>query len=227
MAEMATTLIYRSMYEAAQLADPEQRLAFYDQLLAYAFDGVEPDTDDQVVKILIASAIPLIDVRNRRVKGAEARRASVKTEEQGNKVEPCFTPSETRSDHALLERERREEKERGEKREERGEKNKVEPSVPPAPAQAPENAEEVAQFVNANNITNVDPERFFTYYAARGWAGIRDWKMAVRAWAANEKKQHPPNRRAGKPKNTFNGFAQHDYDFDAIEKELLKGGTQT
>ena len=218
--KMATTLIYRTMYEGAKLADPDQRLEFYDQLLAYAFDGVEPETDDKVVQILLAASLPLVDTRNEKAKAAKRRRSTPGNEgggENGNMVKACFQPSETCSEHDLNKRVRvgvgvREGVSVGVNVGEGG---------GPAAAPAPESAEEVAEFVTANNITTVDPERFFAYYAARGWDGIRDWKMAVRAWAANVRKEHPPNKRRAKS-NSFNGFAQHDYDFAAIERQLLQ-----
>lgn len=39
----------------------------------------------------------------------------------------------------------------------------------------------------AERNSNIDPETFFDYYTARGWAGISDWKAQVRVWERREK----------------------------------------
>ena len=225
-----TMLAYESFFEAAESLPDDLRLQFYDAIFRYCFRDEVPEPGTTLYA-MFALARPNIDSRNQSVEfgrkgGSATSGRGVDETRKGGSATTGRGVAKTRkggSDKSVSNKNLEEEAEEEEEAEGEYKRESGEPAAPHAPA----NAGEVEEFANANNITNVDPERFFTYYAARGWAGIMDWKMAVRAWAANEKKQHPPNRRTGKPKNTFNGFAQHDYDFEAIEKELLKGGTQT
>lgn len=58
----------------------------------------------------------------------------------------------------------------------------------------------------------IDAQRFIDYYESNGWkvgrSTMKDWKAAVRNWERREK-----------PKNAFQN--QHDYDFSALERELV------
>lgn len=224
-----TMLAYESFFEAAESLPDDLRLQFYDAIFRYCFRDEVPEPGTTLYA-MFALARPNIDSRNQSVEfgrkgGSATSGRGVDETRKGGSATTGRGVAKTRkggSDKSVSNKNLEEEAEEEEEAEGEYKRESGEPAAPHAPA----NAGEVEEFANANNITNVDPERFFTYYAARGWAGIRDWKMAVRAWAANEKKQHPPNRRA-KPKNGFNNFEMHDYDFAAIEKALLKGGTQT
>ena len=53
---------YRSYYEVAKkLTNPEERLAFYDAIEAYAFDGVEPENLPFVVDLVFTQIRTNID----------------------------------------------------------------------------------------------------------------------------------------------------------------------
>ena len=45
---------YRSWYEAANCLSKKDRIAFYDAILAYAFDGIEPEVDGVVMALFTA-----------------------------------------------------------------------------------------------------------------------------------------------------------------------------
>lgn len=79
---------------------------------------------------------------------------------------------------------------------------------------------EVAEYC-VERKNNVDAEAFVNFYTANGWVQgkgkpIKDWKAAVRTWERNSK------GNSSKPKNNFNQFQQNDYDFEELEKALLK-----
>ncbi len=91
---------------------------------------------------------------------------------------------------------------------------------------SPPTRQNVAEYCAEKGYSGFDVERFLDYYTSNGWMvgknKMRDWKAAVRNWA-----------RAGaapKPKNTsgnkFNNFSQRDYDYDALEAELLNSTPQ-
>ena|GEM_PF-3892980 len=64
---------YRSWYETAKkIKDPLERVAFYDALDAYRFDGIEPDGLSELVDILWTAVKPSVDADiNRRKSGAK------------------------------------------------------------------------------------------------------------------------------------------------------------
>lgn len=51
---------------------------------------------------------------------------------------------------------------------------------------SPPSVDEVRVFCKEQGI-NVSPERFVDYNAARGWAGITDWRSLIKSWERTEK----------------------------------------
>lgn len=51
--------------------------------------------------------------------------------------------------------------------------------------------EEVKQYIEEHGYSSVDPDRFYAYYEANGWKvgrnSMKDFKAAVRMWAARDK----------------------------------------
>lgn len=67
----------------------------------------------------------------------------------------------------------------------------------------------------------VDPIRFFEYFQTGGWKDskgnpVRNWKQKLITWEKHSESQ--PQKK----QNQFLQFDQHEYDFDALEKELLQ-----
>ena len=77
---------YRSWYDVARkLKSPEDRLAFYDALDAYRFDGIEPENLPPIVDILWTAIKPNIDADiNSRVSGADGGQKKGGLEKNGN-----------------------------------------------------------------------------------------------------------------------------------------------
>lgn len=59
-------LFYRSFYEAAKSLNKTERLRFYDAILEYALDGVEPEKTGSAFFALYTMAKPIIDANNLR-----------------------------------------------------------------------------------------------------------------------------------------------------------------
>lgn len=82
----------------------------------------------------------------------------------------------------------------------------------------PPSVDEVRAYCAERN-NGIDPQSFIDFYESKGWMvgknHMRDWKAAVRTWERNRTK--PPNGRKG----GFNSFKQNNYDFVALEEELL------
>lgn len=76
----------------------------------------------------------------------------------------------------------------------------------------------------------VDPEKWYDYYEANGWHvgkyTMKDWKAAVRIWERNGYGNGTKDKQ--KTQNRFNNFEQRNYDYAALEQQLLaaqRGGT--
>lgn len=83
MAEVNKFSFFESFGEAAAVLPDEQRLAFYDALVAYAFRGEEPDFDG-ILKVAWALARPNIDssIKRSKTNSENARKAKVETTEK-------------------------------------------------------------------------------------------------------------------------------------------------
>ena len=66
----------------------------------------------------------------------------------------------------------------------------------------------------------VDPERFVDFYTSKGWlvgkSKMKDWRAAVRNWE-KEDARSGTTKKTTQPSNS-----RTDYDFDAIERALVK-----
>nr|DAU75773.1 MAG TPA: hypothetical protein [Caudoviricetes sp.] len=73
--ERDSIIFYSSFYKAASEMNAKERLALYDAILMYAFDGVEPEITNKQVKMAFILSRPQIDANNERYingkKGAE------------------------------------------------------------------------------------------------------------------------------------------------------------
>lgn len=73
--------------------------------------------------------------------------------------------------------------------------------TPPSPKggdakRRPKSVDEVREYCNERD-NNVDPEKWYDYYASNGWKigknAMRDWKAAVRTWERNDYDNHVTN----------------------------------
>lgn len=83
----------------------------------------------------------------------------------------------------------------------------------------PPTVEEVQAYCKERK-NNVDAQVFVDFYTANGWVQgkgkpIKDWKAAVRTWERNRKDSGGTSGGSSK-----NSYMKHDYDFEALEKEL-------
>ena len=82
----------------------------------------------------------------------------------------------------------------------------------------PPTVEEVQAYCKERN-NKVDAQVFVDFYESKGWLvgknKMKDWKAAVRTWERNRKDSGGTSGGSSK-----NSYMKHDYDFDALEKEL-------
>ena len=83
----------------------------------------------------------------------------------------------------------------------------------------------VMDYCQEKGYTDVDVERFMNYYTSNGWMvgknKMKDWKAAMRNWARKDMAAKPNNTNG----NRFCNFEQRNYDYDALEKNLLWKGS--
>lgn len=101
------------------------------------------------------------------------------------------------------------------------------PTLTPTPTKeikrgrfTPPTLEEVKAYCEERK-SPVDPVRFFEYFQTGGWKDskgnpVRNWKQKLITWEKHSESQ--PQKK----QNQFLQFEQHEYDFEALEKELLQ-----
>lgn len=99
------------------------------------------------------------------------------------------------------------------------------------PRFSPPSLDQVAEECKAKGYT-FDPEHFISYYESNGWKvgrnPMKDWKAAARNWQSRENKEtpkpeKPPDRNKYTPKGDYFNFGQRNYDFAALERQILGG----
>lgn len=82
----------------------------------------------------------------------------------------------------------------------------------------PPTVEEVQDYCQERK-NNVDAQTFVNFYESKGWMvgknKMKNWKAAVVTWERNQKDSGGTSGGSSK-----NSYMKHDYDFDALEKEL-------
>lgn len=73
----------------------------------------------------------------------------------------------------------------------------------------PPTVEEVSQYCIENKI-DVDPDKFFNFYEAKGWYvgknKMKNWKAAIRTWERNDARRYEPKQPSLYNGNPFDGI---------------------
>lgn len=82
--------------------------------------------------------------------------------------------------------------------------------------------EQLQEYINQKEYT-IDAQEFYNYYENNDWfcgkVPMRNWKNAVYAWNKNQKRWSDEKAQKAAAKNSFQ---QNTYDFDQLEKDLLR-----
>lgn len=204
--------IFRSFLEATEALPPEEFKEAWIALMHYGLDRQEDDVSP-TARVFLAMAKPIIDTSiaikegNSRG-GSKSRQVASKSMEVTSKSVEVDTKS-TQQDIGI-------------RNKEEGIRNK---DIKERRRFTPPTLQEVREYC-LERKNKVDPEQFIDFYSSKGWKvgsqPMRDWKAAVRTW----EKRDSTRQSEQKARNKFNRFEQRDYDFDALEAELLGiGGT--
>ena len=207
-------IFYRSFAEAARNVPDEDRLAFYDALFDYAFNGEEPEDVTGVAMALFTIAKANIDANNRKAdlgkKGGRPKEKPMVIEDDENKkpmvLENCKNQKAQNTEYRVQNTDNRIQSTEKEQKKKNSRFSK--PSL-----------EEVKAFI-AEKKLSVSADRFYDYYESNGWKvgknPMKDWKATVRNWARNDTVKKPTGHITIDPPDYIKDQMNGKYD----EEEL-------
>ena len=195
-----SVVFYRSFAEAIKALPKEEQLKALWAVINYGLDGVIPE-EHGVHTAIFLMAKPQIDANNKRYQnGTKGGRPITKDKPNQNQDKTKAEPKE--KDNVK------------EKVKDKDNDNSVVRFTPPT-------KQDVMDYCQEKGYTDVDVERFMNYYTSNGWMvgknKMKDWKAAMRNWARKDMAAKPNNTNG----NRFCNFEQRNYDYDALEKNLL------
>lgn len=193
--EIKKFTFWRSWRDQAALLSDEERLAFYDAIVSYAFNGTAPSRNDvpPMVYGFFIGVMPFIDsnVQNT-LNGAKGGRPTTRSGKSNN---PPFIPPKKAEYEKEYEFEFENEDEGGNEKE-----NGVGEVSPTAPSKnsrfVPPKQDEVEEWLKCEKQMPVrDAERFAEkfcrFYESKGWMvgrnKMKSWKAAVAGWLARDR----------------------------------------
>lgn len=175
---------FRSFYEVAKKIKARQdRVAFYDAILDYAFEGIEPSGLKGYAEIGFISAKPVLDAdRQKYINGQKAagfgKLGGRPRKENNPGGFEKNNPGGLSAENPLNNKNKKQEQEQ--------EKGVVKKAV----AFTAPTLEQVQAYVKEKGYA-MDAVRFHAYYTANGWKvgrnPMKNWKAAVVNWAQKDK----------------------------------------
>ena len=202
-----SVVFYRSFRDAIKDLPKKDQLKAYDAIFDYAFDGVEPDATggaSAVFKLIK----PQVDANEKKWRnGLKGGRPSQKNNQTETKPKPNNNQAETKPEPNVNVNENENVNDNV------NDKAKRTRFIPPS-------VDEVRDYCRERE-NGVDPEIFVDFYSAKGWkvgsTTMKDWRACVRTWE---------KRSRDKPPEKKGHFAnERIYDFESIERQLVKGAT--
>lgn len=171
--ENPTITMFESFYIAAQDMDTEDRIRFYEAIMAYGFYGEEPELTG-MVKTVFTAIKPVIE-RSRQMRESGRKGGRPRKNDEMVKTplsSTLLTERKGKEKDMEMDMEKDMDKER-----KRGTRF------------APPSLDDVAAYC-AERGNSIDPQRFIDFYQSKGWkvgsAPMKDWKAAVRNWESRD-----------------------------------------
>ena len=198
-------LFFENFKSIADKLPDDMRLKFYDALLNYVFEGVEPE--DDVISALITAIKPSLDKEDNRGGAREGAGRPKQNEVLNNQKNQSFLETETEIRNGNKEKDTLKGIEK--------EKTKIF-KIP--------TLDEVKSYCQERN-NGVDAERFIDFYASKGWKvgnqPMKDWRAAVRTWERSSTSAPVTMEQV-----TFGGYQtereQKEYEAAYRQAELTK-----
>lgn len=221
---------FRSTFEALKAFPAEEMKKAYVMMGEYALDGILPEAECSAAYGLFLSIKPLIDASIKKSEAGKAGGSAKQTEANRKQTEadckqtaskPKQTASTTEAEGKL----KKKEESIKDKKETLSNESVKKKFTPPT-------TEEVRQYAGEIGAT-IDADRFVDFYASKGWmvgkTKMSDWKAAVRNWGRSQRQELTADgmrQESTAKKNAFTNFPQRNYDFDALERQLLAAQMQ-
>lgn len=213
-------IFYRSFYEAIKNLPPDDFKRTVSAIMDYGLDDKIPETSG-IEKTIYLLVKPQIDVNNRRYQnGAKGGRPANLDNQTITKAEPSNNQTITKAEPNVNVNENVNVKDI---KKECEEKKRF----------APPTRQNVADYVSEKGYGNVDIDRFMDYYTSNGWMvgknRMKDWKAAVRNWSRGGSQRQELTTKGSvrqeltaKTPNRFRNFNERQYDYEALERQLLE-----
>lgn len=211
---------YRSFAEAIKTLPEEEQLKALWAIIDYGLDDITPE-EYGIHTAIFLMAKPQIDANNKRYQnGTKGGRPITKPKPNHNqtetKAEPNHNQSRTKAEPNLNNNLN------NNLNDNLNVNVKVKDKESVCTRFVPPTHQDVSDYCQEKGYTNVDIERFIDFYASKGWMvgknKMKDWKAAVRNWNRSQRQELTTKG------NKFNNFNQRQYDYDALEQQLLGGG---
>ena len=228
---------FRSTFEALKAFPAEEMKMAYIMMGEYALDGILPEAECSAAYGLFLSIKPLIDASIKKSEAGKAGGSSKQTEADSKQTaanrkqieadckQTASKPKQTASTTEAEGKLKKKEESIKDKKETLSNESVKKKFTPPT-------TEEVRQYAGEIGVT-IDADRFVDFYASKGWmvgkTKMSDWKAAVRNWGRSQRQELTANgmrQESTAKKNAFTNFPQRNYDFDALEKQLLAAQMQ-
>lgn len=222
-----SVVFYRSFAEAIKALPKEEQLKALWAVIDYGLDEITPE-EYGVHTAIFLMAKPQIDANNKRYQnGAKGGRPITNSKPNHNQdvteEEPNHNQDKTKSKPKQNQTiTKTEPKENVNEKENVKVNDNVKESKSVCTRFVPPTHQDVSDYCQEKGYTNVDIERFIDFYESKGWMvgknKMKDWRAAVRNWNRSQRQELTTKG------NKFNNFNQRQYDYDALEQQLLGGG---
>lgn len=183
---------YRSYYDAAVGLPEEEQAALIMAIAGYALYEVEPELEGAPAAIFRVIR-PILDSSRRK---SEAKKASVKriSEESSNVVRTNIEES-SNIVREISDKGKNKDKDKDKDKSKVKDKNKYYSGDEKSATSSrftPPTVDDIRSYCMERG-NDVDPERFYDFYASKGWRvgqnPMKDWRAAVRTWERRDDRQ--------------------------------------
>lgn len=211
-----SVVFYRSFAEAIKALPKEEQLKALWAVIDYGLDEITPE-EYGVHTAIFLMAKPQIDANNKRYQnGTKGGRPITEQKPNHNQI---ITKPKPNQNQTITKAEPKEKEKVNVKDKD---KVKVKDKESVCTRFVPPTHQDVSDYCQEKGYTNVDIERFIDFYESKGWMvgknKMKDWRAAVRNWNRSQRQELTTKG------NKFNNFNQRQYDYDALEQQLLGGG---
>ena len=212
-------VFYKSFWDGIKALPDDSALRLFRAACAYGIDGETPDLDGLELAVFTSWKANIDSAQKKRRDGEKGGRPK-KTSGFESENQWLSDEKPVVSDSKPMVSESKPKVSKSKSNENENENGNEDVNGKGKGRFTPPTLEEVKAYCEERK-SPVDPVRFFEYFQTGGWKDskgnpVRNWKQKLITWEKHSESQ--PQKK----QNQFLQFEQHEYDFDALEKELLQ-----